>query len=126
MTGPGNPQERGFTVVEALVATAIVAAMTGALFQVIATNVSSARAVAERRLALLVAQSATDLAIVQGVRSRAAERGTTAGMTWSTTGEPYRGDGFGGELRSERITVSVRDRAAGPPLVTLETLAARP
>lgn len=125
-TRQGNPRERGFSVVEALVATAIVAAMSGALFQVVATNANSARAVAERRLAMLVAQSATDLAVVQGARSRAAERGATAGMTWTTVGEPYRGAGFGGELRTERIRVSVWNRAAGRPLVTLETLAARP
>lgn len=126
MTGHGDPAERGFTVVEALVAIAIVAAMTGALFQVIATNARSTRAVAERRMALLVAQSATDLAMVQGPRSRAAERGATAGMTWVATSEPYRGDGFGGELRRELVRVSVWSQTAGPPLVTLETLAGRP
>jgi type II secretion system protein I len=116
----------GFTVVEALVAIAIVAAMTGAMFQVIATNASTARAVTERRLALLVAQSVIDLAIVQGTRSRAAERGSTAGMTWVATSQPHGSDGFGGNLRTEHLQVSVWNRNNPSPLVTLKTLAVQP
>ncbi len=57
------PSQRGFALVETLIAAAIIAGMSVAAFQMIATHAKSVTAVAERRAAILMARSALDAAV---------------------------------------------------------------
>lgn len=117
--------EQGFSLVEAMVSLAIVAAITGAFYQLLASNAAARRATDERRMALLVAQSALDLAAVVGARAPAARSGQSAGYTWQTRGAASPGVDPA-VLRVEHIEVVVRRENSGPPLLSLQTMVARP
>ena len=74
--------ENGFSLIETLIATAIIAGMLGAVFQVIETGARQMRAVEQRRVAILVAQS--QLAAVDAAQSSSfgETRGVTDGVRW--------------------------------------------
>ncbi len=111
-------------MVEALLAAAIVAGVAGAFYQLIASDARVAAGMADRRMALLVAQSALDLASVD---SAGIARGESAGYRWQARRDPYRAGGWvTGGLRIDRIEVRVSRPGAAAPLVTLSTLVARP
>jgi Tfp pilus assembly protein PilV len=112
--------EAGFTLPEALVAAAIVAAMLGVTLGVVQTNARAARINEERRAALLVAQS--QLAVAQvAVPGRFAQReGASGAVRWTLRIEPYRSALASPAL--DRITVSAGEGPSGKPLVELSTL----
>jgi prepilin-type N-terminal cleavage/methylation domain-containing protein len=112
--------ERGFTLPEALVASAIVAAMLGVTLNVVQNNARAARINEERRAALLVAQS--QLAVAQvAVAGRFAEReGESGGIGWRLRVEPYRSGQSGLDL--DQLTVTAGQGPSGQPLVELTTL----
>lgn len=112
--------ERGFTLPEALVASAIVAAMLGVTLGVVQNNARAARINEERRAALLVAQSQLAVAEV-AVPGRFAQReGTSGAIRWAIRIEPYRGALASPAL--DRITVTAGEGPSGKPLVELSTL----
>jgi prepilin-type N-terminal cleavage/methylation domain-containing protein len=112
--------ERGFTLPEALVASAIVAAMLGVTLGVVQSNARAARINEERRAALLVAQSQLAVAGV-AVPGRFAQReGQSGGVRWALRIEPYRAALASPAL--DRITVTAGEGPSGKPLVELSTL----
>lgn len=125
MTRPEKRGEQGFSLVEAMVSLAIVAAITGAFYQLLASNRAARQAVDDRRMAMLVAQSALDLAAVVGPSAPAARSGRSAGYAWQARGAPAPGMDADA-LRAEQIEVIVRREKAGQPLLSLQTLVARP
>ncbi|MGI4881477.1 MAG: hypothetical protein ACRYG4_28780 [Janthinobacterium lividum] len=115
------PAERGSVVIEAMIAAAIVAAMLGVTFETIQTTSAHARAVDDRRRAMLVAQSA--LAEVGPVIP--AEPGTTDGaagdLGWRVAIDHW-GDGAPSDAgRLGLVTVTVHD-AGGRSLAVLRSL----
>jgi type II secretory pathway pseudopilin PulG len=121
---PAVPErERGFGLVEALIAVGIMALMASLTFEVIATNAEVANRVADRRLAAMVAQSAIEEVAANAVRGR---DGEDSGMRWHATVEAYSDDAARGGLPLELITVTVARPGAGRPLFELKTLRVRP
>ena len=112
--------ERGFTLPEALVASAIVAAMLGVTLSVVQNNARAARINEERRAALLVAQSQLAIAAVAVPGRLAAREGKSGTISWALRIEPYRGAFASPAL--DRITVTAGEGPTGQPLVELTTL----
>ncbi len=107
-----NPS--GFSLVEALVAMAIIAAMAAALATTLADHARSRRALAERRLGLMMAQSA----LARAEAGDRADTGRFRDLTWRVVREPYdaggtigAGGGFGVAAPLEHITVVVENDA---------------
>lgn len=118
-------RERGFTLPEALVASAIVAAMLGVTLNVVQNNARASRINEERRAALLVAQSQLAVAEVAVPGRFAAREGRSGTVGWNLRIEPYRSALASPAL--DQITVSAGEGPSGRPLVQLTTLrVARP
>lgn len=112
--------DRGFTLPEALVASAIVAAMLGVTLNVVQNNARAARINEERRAALLVAQSQLAVAEVAVPGRFATREGESGGIGWRLRVEPYRGGLTG--LGLDQLTVTAGQGPSGQPLVELTTL----
>lgn len=111
-------------MIEAMVAAAIVALMLAALYRGIADSAHREVLLAQKRGALLIAQS--ELAAVGAVvpLSRGVSGGVDGGYIWRIDVEPYaasQGAGNAGTLWN--VTVSVRAKGGSVNLVTLRSLA---
>ena len=113
--------ERGFGLVETLIATAIIATMAAVTFAAIAANARATRLIVERRAAVMLAKSALDLGMA-GIGNRSEVQGQTAGaLTCSLSVEPY-------QPRTDtappldRITVTMRQAASGRAVLRLSSL----
>jgi type II secretory pathway pseudopilin PulG len=116
----GRKSERGFTLPEALVGSAIVAAMLGVTLNVVQNNARAARINEERRAALLVAQSQLAVAAVVVPGRFATREGRSGAITWQLRVEPYRGAIASPAI--DQITVTAGTGPSGRPLVELNTL----
>lgn len=112
--------EAGFTLPEALVAAAIVAAMLGVTLGVVQDNARAARINEERRAALLVAQSQMAAAQVAIPGRFANVEGAAGNIRWTLRIEPYRGALSSPPL--DQITVTAGTGPSGAPLVELSSL----
>ena len=112
--------ERGFTLPEALVASAIVAAMLGVTLNVVQNSARAARINEERRAALLVAQSQLAVAEVAVPGRFVSREGRSGAIAWELRIEPYRGTFANPAV--DQITVSAGTGPSGQPLVELTTL----
>ena len=114
--------EAGFSLIEALVALAIIAAMTGALVETVAADAHARFAVQQRREALLVAQSALDRAKGGEAVDFGHAQGPGPELTWHIDRAPYEESTVPfATTRLERLTVTV-DGADGHPLARLSTV----
>ncbi len=109
--------ESGSVLVEALVAVLIVAAMAGLWFETLGQGARQQRNLADRRTAMLVAQSqmatvGVITAIVPGETT-----GSDAGMDWRVTVQRFPDGGEG----IDKVTVSAGRPGAGD-LATLQSL----
>jgi hypothetical protein len=110
------PAETGAVLVEALVAVLIIAGMAGLWFQTVNDNARQQRGLADRRTAMLVAQSQLATVGIIGAIAPGVRTGSDAGMTYAVAIAPA-GEGL------SLVTVSVA-RPDGPPLAVLETMKA--
>ena len=118
---PPAPAEHGYSLIEALIALAIIAAMTGALVETAANAARARGAVRERREAMLIAQSVLDNAFDPA----APESGSWRQYSWQVAREPY-GSADPLDIHPlEQLTVVVRTRDTGGGL-RLSTLRMRP
>ncbi|MDT7933691.1 MAG: type II secretion system protein [Sphingomonadaceae bacterium] len=109
-------RERGFVLLEALVATAIVGLVLAASFETAATASAAARRSAETRGALMVAQSQLAAAGSAIPLAPGSVTGETGPYRWSVTMESA-------PAASPAMAVTVEaGTAARPRLVTLATL----
>jgi prepilin-type N-terminal cleavage/methylation domain-containing protein len=113
-------RDQGFTLPEALVASAIVASMLGVTLNVVQNNARAARINEERRAALLVAQSQLAVAEVAVPGRFASRDGRSGVIDWRLQIEPYRSALASPAL--DQITVTAGTRPSGQPLVELTTL----
>lgn len=108
MSGPGGAvdvarDERGFSLVEALIALAIIAAMTAMLAETTAQDARARHAVRDRRDALLVARSALDRAVT----GDHTDTGQWQALTWHIERQPYGGADPFNHAPLEQVTVTV-------------------
>jgi type II secretory pathway pseudopilin PulG len=123
MTRPDS----GSMLVETLIAAAIVAAMTGAMFVSLAGSAERQRMVAQRRQALMVARSELALVGAEVPARPGRVTGLSGPYAWQIDISPYGGDlnpSQAGGLAA--VTVTVRRDPHGAPLATLHTLRLMP
>lgn len=122
MTGAAMDRDAGFSLIEALIALAIIAAMTGALVETVAADAHARFAVEERREALLIAQSALDAAKGGETTDSGSAHGQGPDLAWHIDRAPYdAGSAAFAATRLEQLTVTVAD-ARGHPLAQLATV----
>ena len=107
--------ETGSIMIETLVAVLILAALSGAWFETIATTSRHREATAARTAAMLVARSQLDTAGVVEAVAAGSRRGRDGRFDWEIVTEPQPG----GNLA--RVTVTVRSER-GAALARLSTL----
>ena len=100
---PRDPSEAGFSLIEMLIALAIVTAMTGALVGTVGQDARARLAVQQRREALLVAQSVLD----QVAGANAPLEGRWRGYGWRVVRQPFQLADPLDRHPLEEITVSV-------------------
>jgi prepilin-type N-terminal cleavage/methylation domain-containing protein len=117
------PTERGFSLVETLIATAVIATMTALVFQGISVNAGTTRMIADRRGAVLVAKSALDMSTVSEMADGGvgARTGVSGVFRWRITEQPYP-NSLGTAPTLHLITVTVSRVGVEKPLVQLRTL----
>ena len=119
--------EHGSVLIEAMVAAAIVALMLGALYRSIADSAMRENLLAQKRGAVLVAQSELDAVGSIVPLSPGVSGGVDGNYVWHVDVEPYaagQGAGSAGNLWS--VVVTVRSREGTVNLVTLKSLALGP
>lgn len=123
--------EAGSVFIEALVATAIVAMILVATLRVVADGAAHARAVEDRRLALLLARSQL-AAVGSQTPLEAGENGGSAGaLLWTVRIDPYSdptGDQSAASSAGDlwQVRVAVRRRETRRDLVVLDTVRLAP
>ena len=116
----GKPAN-GFTLIETLIATAIIAGMVGTTYQVITTSARQTGEVENRRLAILVAQS--QIAAVGAAQNSGfgETRGVTDGIRWRIVIDAYR-SGPVSAARLEQVRVTTGLDSDGRDLFTVRTI----
>jgi prepilin-type N-terminal cleavage/methylation domain-containing protein len=118
---PATQSQAGFSLVETLIATAIVATMSLMFYQSVTVNARALNAIGDRRAAALVAQSALDLAVA-GSSSRDLPRsGIDGQMRWQIDIETFQ-PRTGAAPPLELITVTVTPNRALRPVLRLRSL----
>jgi type II secretory pathway pseudopilin PulG len=118
-----SERENGSVLIEAIIAVAIVSMMLVVMYKSVSQSVTGAHRVAEKRQALLVAQSEMDaVGSVLPLRPGSVS-GTEGSFVWQLDIAPY--PAAGGPSKSGplyQVTVSVRGHDSGVDLITLRTL----
>lgn len=110
----------GFTLVETLIALAIIAGAMAATLRVVVGQAHATRSVDERRIAMLVAQSQLAALAAAADTGQFETRGRTSGVDWRVEIAPY--PTRFARPKIESITVSAGSGANGRPLAVLHSL----
>ena len=110
----------GFTLVETLIALAIIAAALAATLRVVVSQARATRSVDDRRMAMLVAQSQMSAIAAAAGSGQFDTRGRTSGVDWHVAIAPYQTAYPSPKV--EQITVAAGVGTAGKPLITLHSL----
>jgi type II secretory pathway pseudopilin PulG len=115
-------KETGFALVDAMVALAIFAVMTGLLFQTISSTTMTKQHLAQSRRAMLIAQS--QLAALQDHDGTITlePSGKEGNFFWRAEVGRFAGSATDNSRGMESISVAVTDAATGRTLVTLKSL----
>lgn len=105
-------------MIEALVALAIVAIMAGLVFATVSQTSHSARIIADRRAAILLARSVLAAATAETAIAPVPARGTDGPLAWSVNRDRYEGAGEG-TIRLEQVVVTISLRSDGKMLTRL-------
>lgn len=114
--------EAGFSLVETLVALAVIAAMAGMAFQTMGSAAQAGATLAQRREAMLLAQSLLAQAGVRAAAARLADRGRWNDLVWriERRAAPANARDSGPGLEAMRIEIA--DAATGRRLASVRTL----
>ena len=121
---PAPAAQQGFALVETLVATAIVAVMAAMLFGVVNQDTSARRALADRRVAVAIAQSHLEQAAVVGLAGDLPTTGTDQGFRWRLARTDYDSETNARDSGPPLtlVTVEVAPPQGTRPIVRLQTL----
>ncbi len=111
--------ERGFALLDALVALGIVAVVTALFFQIVSSTALTARGLDERRDAYSIAQSLLAESLVDGVPERAGQAGR---YRWHVTATPFRSEATQNGPGVTKITVVVENGETGRAVAVLSSL----
>lgn len=114
--------EAGFSLVETLVSLAVIAGMSGVLFEAIGTNARAARQVAQKREAILLARSLLAHAVVPPGTGELADAGQSGGFSWRFSRHGVGGGARDSGVPLQEVRIHVFDRETGRQLVDVRTL----
>lgn len=114
--------EAGFSLIETLVALAVIAGMSALLFDSISANALFARNLAKRREAVLLAQSLLAQATISGGAVQLADKGDIGALTWRITRVSRSGGARDSALPLYEVRVVVADRSTARDLTSVQTL----
>lgn len=114
--------ETGFSLVETLVALAVIAGMAGILFEAVAANAQAASGLARRREAVMLAQSLLAQATMPPGPGELAEKGEWNGLAWRFSRRPIAVGARDSGLPLEEVRIDVVAQPGGRRLVTVRTL----
>lgn len=113
-----HPQ--GFSLVEALMAVAVIAAMTGLFFDSVGISGFMGQSLARRREAVLLAQSLLDQAQVSMPAGARGEAGSWHGLDWHVTRRASGGGARASGPPLELVRIEIAER--GRRLASVQTL----
>lgn len=119
MRSQSSWSQRGFSLVEVIVALAIVALMLGAVYQVATGSVRSTERTDNYLRALTTAQSVLAQVSAQPVLQVGTTLGTSGGVAWSRSIKPYSAPAPTPETRLYRVTVSAMRQGSKVELETV-------
>lgn len=119
MRSLSSRSQKGFSLVEVIVALAIVALMLGAVYQVSAGSVRSTARTDNYLRALTTAQSVLAQVSAQPVLQVGTTLGSSGGVAWSRSIKPYAAPAPTPETRLYRVTVSAMRQGSKVELETV-------
>lgn len=114
--------DAGFSLVETLVAIAVIAVMATLLFQTIATTARLSHQAQQRRAAVLLAQSLLDQSVAASGRALAAGSGRSQGLAWTVRTRAAPDNAGDSGPRLDEVRIDVADEASGRSLARVRTL----
>jgi len=118
-------RQSGFTLLEVVVALAILSLSLGTLVQIFGGSARNAVAIDQYSRTVLVAESQLAMVGDGGALDSGTQEGDAAGYRWRRTVEPYtegRWSSAAWPIRPYRVSVEVRSGAGRGPQVRLETI----
>lgn len=123
MTNAQRPsREAGFSLVETLIALAIVAAMTGLYAECVGAYSRTVRLADQRRDAILLAQSLLAEATERRVGAAIPQAGRQQGLTWQVRRRAIAQGARDSGVPLREVAVEVTDAATGRRLALVRTL----
>jgi general secretion pathway protein I len=119
MRSQASWSQRGFSLVEVIVALAIVALMLGAVYQVATGSVRSTERTDNYLRALTTAQSVLAQVSAQPVLQVGTTLGSSGGVAWSRSIKPYSAPAPTPETRLYQVTVSAMRQGSKVELETV-------
>lgn len=116
------PEAAGFSLVEVMVAIAVIAGMTGMLFDTIATHARFAEEFRKRREATMIAESLMEQAVVLPDRSAPPGSGRMGSFAWNVSKRIESSEARDRRVPVQEIRVRIADVATGRQLVDVRTL----
>lgn len=114
--------QAGFSLVETLVALAVIACMSAMLFDSVSTHSLAGDRTAQKREAILLARSLLAHASIASGPGELADSGRQGGLTWRYTHRPVRAEARDSAAALQHIRIDVLDRETGRRLLRVETL----
>lgn len=117
-----QPAETGFTLIETLVALAIISAMVAVLFNAISTQAGLSQELVRRRAAVLVAQSLLDQTATPTASRNLPANGNAGRLGWRIARRTFGGGARDSAPPLEEIQIDVIDRTTNRRLTSVRTL----
>lgn len=118
----GRNAEAGFSLIEVLVALAVIAGMSSMLFDSISTHAQAASRTVQKREAVLLARSLLAQASIAPGPGELAATGHWRDLSWRFTRHDVGGGARDTAVALQRVRIDVVDRGTGRRLVRVETL----
>ncbi len=120
MTPRGS--EAGFSLVESLVALAVIASMASLLFEAVSINARAAQHVAQKRAAIMLARSLLAQAVLPSGPDQLEETGQSNDMSWRLSRRSIDRGARNEDVPLEEVRIDINERATGRSLTTIRTL----
>jgi prepilin-type N-terminal cleavage/methylation domain-containing protein len=119
---PAAAREDGFSLVEVLVSLAVIAVMSGLLFDTLSRNLRLAQEMTRRREAVLLAQSLLAEASVPSPGTGLQDAGRRGPLAWRIDRRTQQDNARETGPRLQELRIRVTDAATGRPLTSVTTL----
>ena len=114
--------EQGFSLIETLVALAVIAGMSAMLFESVSTHAQAANRMAQKREAILFARSLLAQASIAAGPGELAGSGRWRDLSWRFTRRSIDGGARDSAAALQQVRIDILDRETGRRIVRVETL----